>query len=291
MSRPLYKYLKPEDIRKLSSFEFAPKLLVEGFFAGRHCSRMQGLSTEFRDYRQYVSGDDISFLDWGVFARTDRYYVKTYEQETNTVCHIFLDSSASMGFGTKATKLEYGSFFAAALCYLVTRGGNTVSLQIFDDRIRNFNPPGSTPSHLHNLLHVLEKNRPGNATNLGEALRRSFPLLHRRGSLVIISDFFDDPVEIFSALNQYVHRGFKIYLFHILAPEELDLGTRGLLKFVDMENDSALTVHTDSIRPHYERAIAGHIGAMRALSCRKKVEYTFATTETHYFSLFEKLVK
>lgn len=136
-----FKYLRPEDIRKLETFEFAPKAVVEGYLAGNHRSRSRGCSIEFRDYREYVHGDDPALIDWRVFARTDRYYLRTYEQETNMECHVFLDSSASMGFGRELSKLEYGSFFAAALCYLVTRNSDRVSLQLFDDSIRHFFPP------------------------------------------------------------------------------------------------------------------------------------------------------
>ena len=120
MAKSRFKYLRPEDIRRLASYEFAPKALVEGYLAGRHRSHQRGSSIEFRDYRQYVPGDDPALIDWRVFARTDRHYLRTYEMETNMECHVFLDSSASMAFGEKLTKLEYASFFAAALCYWVS---------------------------------------------------------------------------------------------------------------------------------------------------------------------------
>jgi len=259
--------------------------------AGRHRSVSLGSSTEFRDYREYVPGDDLRMVDWRVYARTDRHYLRTHNQETTTDCHIFLDSSASMGFGAPVSKLEFSSFFAAALCYLVQRNSDSVSLQLFDDRIRHFFPPGSTRSHLHAILRALETNEPGNRTSLAEALRRSFPLLRRRGTLVILSDFFDDAAEIFQALSPYLHHGHDVHLFHVLDPDELDLPDRGLMSYVDMETRERVIAHTSSLKDSYREAMTGHIRSLRELSTRRNVEYTLARTDTHFFRLMDKLVQ
>jgi len=291
VSSSRFKYLKPEDIRKLSSYEFAPKYVVEGYLAGRHKSRQQGISSEFRDYRPYAAGDDPASLDWKIYARTERYFIRTFEQETNTSCYIMLDSSASMGFGSPLTKLEYSSFFAAALSYLVSKSNNLVSLQLFDDKIRSFFPLGSTSAHLHNLMHVLETNTPGSRTSLSNALKKSVPLMKRKGSLVVISDFFDDPGAIFAALSPYLHRGFKVYLFHILDPGEIHLTPKGLNLFVDMEKDTKLIVHADSIKKQYNKAITEHINILRQMSIMRQIEYVIARTDTHYYKLFDRLVK
>lgn len=289
MGESRFKYLRAEDIRRLSTFEFAPKALVEGYMAGRHRSRQRGSSIEFRDYRQYVPGDDPAMVDWRVYARTDRYYLRTYEQETNMDCHIFLDSSASMGFGSKLTKLEYASFFAAAVCYLVTRGTDRVSLQIFDDKIREFYAPGSTGRHLSILMNALESNHPGNETSVSEALKRSYPLLKRKGTLIVISDFFDDAAAIFTALSPYLHRGFRVHLFHVLTPEEIELEERGLVTFVDMESGERLAAHTADLRDAYGDAMREHTEALRKMATRRGVDYVLARTDTHYFNLFEHL--
>jgi uncharacterized protein (DUF58 family) len=291
MADTRFKYLKPDDIRKLARYEFAPKLLVEGYLSGRHRSLARGASIEFRDYRQYVQGDDLGMVDWRVFARTDRHYVRTYEQETNMECHVFLDSSASMGFGEGISKLEYASFFAAAVCYLVTHNTDRVSLQIFDDKIREYFPPGSTTKHLHSLLKALENNYAGNKTCVSEALLKSYPLLKRKGTLIVISDFFDDPAAIFAALNPYLHRGFKVHLFHILSPGELELDDRGLTQFEDMETNGRVIAHTDDIREPYSKAMQEHMDALRELSVRRNVDYVLARTDTHYFNLFDSLAR
>lgn len=285
-----YRYLKPEDVRKLSSFEFAPRALVEGYLAGRHRSRERGSSIEFRDYRQYVPGDDRALVDWRCYARTDRYYIRTYELETNMECHVLLDSSASMGFGQPLTKLAYASFFAAALCYLVVRGKDRVSLQLFDREIRQFFPPGSTGRHLQNVLHALERNAAGAETSVARALHRSFPLLKRKGTLVVLSDFFDDAGAIFTALNPYLHRGFKVHLFHVLDPLELELPDRGLVRFEDLETAARVTAHTAEIAGLYREAMAAHVRNLRSLARRRRVDYVLASTATHYFNLFDRLV-
>lgn len=286
-----FKYLRPEDIRRLATYEFAPRALAEGYLSGKHMSKQRGSSIEFHDYRQYVPGDDLALVDWRVYARTDRHYLRTFEQETNMECAIFLDSSASMGFGENPRKLDYASFFAAALAYLVFLSRDRVALQIFDARVRHFFPHGSTDRHLVNLMHALERNEPGNPTSLAEALRRSAPLLKRRGSVVIISDFFDDAASIFLALNPYLHRGFKVFLFHVLTPEEIELPQRGLLTFLDLEDRSRIVAHTSNIRSHYREAIKKHIQNLRALSARRGVEYSLARTDTPFFNLFDRFIQ
>ena len=286
-----FHYLKPEDMRRLGRFDFAPRALVEGYFAGRHKSVFRGGGTDFRDYRPYVPGDDPTLIDWRVQARTDKLYVRTYDQETTMECHLFLDSSASMGFGPTFSKLEYASFFTAALAYLVVRNQDRVSLQLFDDGIRSYFPPGSSTRHLHHLLQALESNRPGRRTSVAAALRKSHPLLKRRGTLVVISDFWDSPSALFEALNPYLHRRFKIHLFQVLAPEELDLPHKGLLMFRDLETRERLIAHTEELRAAYGGAIREHIAALRELAHRRGVAFHSVDTTTHYFTLFDSLVK
>jgi uncharacterized protein (DUF58 family) len=275
----------------LAGFEFAPKAVVEGYFAGRHISRSRGSSVEFRDYRQYVPGDELSLIDWRVYGRTDRFYLRTYDQETSMDCHLFLDSSASMGFGRNPSKLEYASFFTACLAYLVVRGGDRVSLQLFDETIRTFIAPGSTGTHLNAVLNELERNRPGGQTSLAASLRVSFPLLKRRGILVVVSDFFDDPAAVFTALGPYLHRGFKVFLFHVLAPSEMELEDRGLVAFRDLETGRRVTAHAADVREGYRAALGRHIDALRDLATRRGVDYLVARTDTHFHRLFERLCR
>lgn len=291
MEKNQYRYIRPEDIRRLKHYEFGVKALVEGYLSGRHRSKERGASIEFHEYRQYSPGDDPALVDWRVFARTDRHYLKTFEQETNMECHIFLDSSASMGFQDKGaiSKLEYASFFAACLSWLVISKNDRVSLQIFDDKIREFLEPGSTRRHLHKVLTALEHNEPGNPTSLPEALTRAHPLIKRKGTLIVISDFFQKPESIFKALNPYLHRGFRIHLFHVLDPAELDLSNRGLVRFVDMESSHQLTAHTDSIQEAWRQELKSHCQTLRRLSAGRQVDYCLALTTENWFKLFDRL--
>lgn len=291
MAQTRYKYIRPEDIRWLAHYEFGVKALVEGYLSGRHRSKERGASIEFHEYRQYAPGDDLSLIDWRVFAKTDRHYLKTYEQETNMECHIFLDSSASMGFQDEGaiTKLEYASFFAACLTWLVISKNDRVSLQIFDAGIRKFFEAGSTRRHLHELLTALENNQPGNKTSLAEALKRAAPLIKRKGTLVVLSDFFDEPEAVFKALNQYLHRGFRVHLFHVLDPAELNLPDRGLSRFVDVETGDRLVVHTQTMRDAWKAEMRRHTQTLGKLAASRQVDYAVARTTDSWFKLFDRL--
>ena len=291
MADTQYKYIRPEDIRRLSHYEFGVKALVEGYLSGRHRSKDRGASIEFHEYRQYTPGDDLSLIDWRVFARTDRHYLKTFEQETNMECHIFLDSSASMGFQDEGpiTKLEYASFFAACLTWLVISKNDRVSMQLFDEQIREFFEPGSTRRHLHQILTALENNQPGKKTSLADSLRRAAPLIKRKGTLVVLSDFFDEPEEIFKALNPYLHRGFRVHLFHVLDPAELNLPDRGLSRFVDLESDDRVVVHTQTLRAAWKEEMRNHTQLLRKLAAGRKVDYALTTTTESWFKMFDRL--
>ncbi len=286
-----FKYLRPEDIRRLRSYEFAPKALAEGYLSGRHRSRQRGASVEFHDFRAYTPGDDPALIDWRVFARTDRYYLRTFEQETNLECHLFLDSSGSMAFGETIDKLTYASFFCAALCHLVIKNTDRISLTLFDDTIRQFIPPGSTGLHMHQLMQALEQNTPGNETRLSAALQRSLPLLKRKATLIIISDFLDEPAAIFEALSPYLHQGFKVHLVHVLDPEELNLQRQGMFTFIDLETQKRVLANTATIRHAYQRVMRRHIVALRDMAVRRNVHYELATTDTDYFNLFDRLAR
>ncbi|MEI7953908.1 MAG: DUF58 domain-containing protein [Verrucomicrobiota bacterium] len=288
----MHRFLDPADIRRLKNYEFGAKAMVEGYLAGRHRSHQRGSSIEFHEFRQYAPGDDLARVDWRVFARNDKLFLRTFEQETNLECHIFLDCSASMGFpehSPRLSKLEYASFFAAALAWWVISKNDRVSLTLFDHGIRKFLPPASTRQHLHDLLATLETNRPGSNTSITETLARAQPLLKRKGTLVILSDFFTEPAALFRALNPYIHRGFRIHLFHLLDPSELNLDDRGLSRFVDMETNDQLTVHPHALRDAWQQELLNHTRALRALASARRADYALTSTADPYFSLFDRL--
>jgi uncharacterized protein (DUF58 family) len=265
--------------------------MIDGYLAGRHQAPDPGSSTEFRDYREYTPGDDLARVDWRVFARSDRHYIRTFEQETNTGCTILLDASASMGYGDKVSKLEYASFFAAGLAYLVTRSSDRVALQVFDENIRHHFPAGSTMQHLHNMMHALENAEPGQKTSISNSLNRAATLIPRRGTLVVLSDFFDDPAEVFRALNPFIHRRFDIHLIHVLTPEELELPDQGLVSFDDLESGQKVVVHIDSVREAYQTAMQQRISQLRALCVRRHIQYTAARTDRHFHHLYDAFTR
>ena len=294
MAEQRYRYLKPEDIRQLRNYQFGAKAMVEGWLSGRHRSKQRGASIEFHEYREYSPGDNPADVDWRVFARSDRYYLRLYEQETNMDCHLFVDSSASMGWPERKeegplNKLDYASFFAACLAWLVTSKTDQVSLTLFDEGIRKAFPSGSTRQHLHQLLTTLEENRPGGETSLADALEKASGLIKKKGTIVILSDFYEDPSKLFAALNRFLHHWFKVHLFHVLDPAEWELPEKGLVRFVDMENGERVTVHSEAVRRDLRAEMQRHLSSMRSLAASRQVDYAVVRTNESYFKLFDRL--
>jgi uncharacterized protein (DUF58 family) len=249
---------------------------------------------EFHEFRPYTPGDAPHLVDWRVFARTDRFYLKTFEQETRLECHIFVDSSASMGFpevGTGLTKLDWASHFAGCLAYLVTLRQDRVSLTLFDASIRQHLPPGTTRGHLQQMLHALEQNAPGSRTSLAASLEKALPLLKHKATLVVVSDFLDDPAAIFRALGAYLHRGFRVFLFQVLSPEELLLPDTAFRRYVDMESGERLPVHPGTVRVAYQKELAAHQHRLAQLASRRGVEFAQARTDQPWLDHLRRLTK
>ncbi|WP_265593541.1 DUF58 domain-containing protein [Verrucomicrobium sp. BvORR034] len=288
------KYLSAEDARALRAMAFAPRMLVEGHHSGKHRSRWRGASMEFHEFRPYTPGDAPHLVDWRVFARTDRFYLKTFEQETRLECHLFVDSSASMGFPEEPgamTKLDWASHLAACLAYLVTLRQDRVSLTLFDATIRQHLPPGATRGHLQQILHALEQNAPGQKTSLSAALERALPLLKHKATLVVVSDFLDDPAAVFRALGAYLHRGFRVFLFQVLTPQELLLPDTAYRRYVDMETATALPVHPSAVRAAYQRELEEHHRRLSQLSARRGVEFVQARTDQPWLDHLRRLTR
>lgn len=286
------KYLRPEDARQLRAMAFSPHVMVEGTLSGQHRSRLRGASTEFHEYRPYSPGDPPAQVDWRVFARTDRFYLKTFELETHLECHIFLDISSSMGFSDgPESKLDWASRFAAGLAYLVTLRQDRVSLTVFNDRPRGYLPPGGTQGHLRQVLNMLEENKPGGPTALSEALERSLPLLKRKGTVIILSDFLDDPASIFRALSAYMHRGFKVFLYQVLTPEELTLPDQAFRRYVDVESHQNLVVHPEAVRAAYLEELDTHQRSLAQLSTRRGMGFVPARTDQPWMEHLRRLTR
>lgn len=288
-----WTYLDPAAIARLKDMDFIAKTIVEGYFIGKHRSPFKGTSSEFADYRPYSPGDDIRKIDWKVFARTDRNYVKLFREETNLITYLVVDKSGSMRYqgDGKLSKLAYASYLTAALAYLLIKRGDKVGLTVFDSQIRWLIRPGGSMPHLFQILSALENLRPGRTTNLSEALRLAFPLYTRRGLLVVISDFLEQPRTIFEALFRYRHKRFDIILFQILHPDEVDLPERPNLRFIDSETSASVTAEPSVIRAEYRAEMQRFLDEM-ALSARgQRVDYNMVTTATPYQFALERYLQ
>jgi uncharacterized protein (DUF58 family) len=286
---PRWKYLQPADLRRLRNFQFAAKLVVEGFYQGKHRSPYYDFSSEFADYRPYTPGDEIRSIDWRAYARTDRFYVKLYRKETDMNCYLLVDKSASMGYAGEAglSKLEYASFLAGALAYLMVQQGDKTSLALGDESLRHFIPPGGTALNLQQILISLERTTPGGQTRLADTLQTLFGVIKRKGLLVVMSDFLDETDRIFSALNMFAHKGFSVLLFHILSDEELNLPKVGSALFHDIESPAHAAAEPDSIREAYRAEIQAFVREMEMNAKARKMHYQLASTADPYHKALE----
>lgn len=295
---PSWRFLRPKDLSALKNMLFAAQFIVDGYYAGRHKSPFRGSTPEFIDYREYYPGDELRSIDWKVFARTDRHFVKLFEKETDMACSIFLDVSGSMAYGgadsrgvlpdADISKLEYGCFLTAALSYLMIKQGDKVGLTLFDEAVRKHFPHGGTVSHLYAILRELETCRPGGTTSLSEALRKSHGLLKQRGLLIVVSDMLDDPDAIFSALDLYRHRGFEILLFHVLHEYEIELPPLAAANFIDAEDGAQMTCLPADLREGYGQLIKEFVDKLAGLAKARGVDYNFVHTGTPYNTVIQK---
>jgi uncharacterized protein (DUF58 family) len=253
------RFLDPAVIARLGTMELKARTIVEGFLSGLHRSPYKGFSVEFAEYRQYMPGDDLSTLDWKVYARSDRHYVKKFEEETNLECHLLLDVSASMSYRGAApmSKLEYGSVLAASLAFLMNRQRDATGLIAFDDRIAFRLPASARPGHLHALLLALERLQPGARSDVGRPLHQLAEALLKRSLVVLISDLLDDPEPVIKGLRHLKFRGTDVVVFQVLDPNELTFPFHGASRFKDLESADEVTAEPASARTGYLRELAG----------------------------------
>jgi uncharacterized protein (DUF58 family) len=229
-------FLSPADLQKISNLQVLARQVVEGFCSGLHRSPHKGFSVEFKQHRQYVPGDEIRHIDWRVFGRSDRYYIREYEEETNLRATLLLDLSGSMDYGRDGlSKYQYATRLAACLAYLMLGQQDSVGLVTFDTKVRRYIPPRSRVSHLRVLLDELEKSRPGGETELGRVFHDLVPNLHRRGLLVIISDLFGDVTSLLKALAHFRHAHHEILIFQIWDRDELEFPFKSWTQFESLE--------------------------------------------------------
>ena len=250
------KYLHPETVAKLDNMALRARLVVEGYIIGQHKSPYHGFSVEFAEHRAYGPGDEIRHVDWKLYGKTDRYYVKQYEEETNLKVYILLDISRSMKYTSKTvSKLDYASYLSAALSYLMLNQRDGTGLILFDEKIQTFIPPRSTSSHLNTILKHLEKPKLGSDTEIGFILHEMAERIKKRGLIILISDLMDDQESVLSGLKHFRHNKQEVILFHILDRKELDFDFNARTRFKDMESGSLLTTEPWQIKSSYKKRI------------------------------------
>ena len=246
------RFLDPAVVARLGTIDLKVRTIVEGFLTGLHRSPYKGFSVEFAEYRQYLPGDDLATLDWKIYARSDKHFVKKYEEETNLTCHIMIDVSASMGYGSHGiTKIEYGSYLAGALAYLMSRQRDATGLIAFDEGIVSMLPPSARGGQLRAMLIALERLKIGKRTDVAKPLRDLAVTIRKRGLVVLISDLLDDPDRVIEGLKHFRHRGTDVIVFHVLDPNELRFPFEQAARFRDMETADEVLAVPGSIRQDY----------------------------------------
>ncbi len=272
--------LLPEALAALANLELVARCAVEGFFHGLHRSRRFGFSQEFAEYRAYVEGDDPRFVDWNVFARTDRTYIKRFEGETNTRLMLVLDASGSMGYGSGSiTKLRYAQFLAAALGYMATQQHDPVGLLVFDAAMRSYRPPSSRAGSLPGLLHALEKIVPGQQTDLETALQPLAEHYSRRGLVAVISDLYCDPAALTRAVRPLAQRGHDIMVLQLLDRHELDPQWRESVLLEDLESGQLRDVSPDYLTKVYPERLRAHLDGLRSAVAELGAQHELVVTD------------
>jgi uncharacterized protein (DUF58 family) len=255
--------LRPETLATLANLDLVARAVVTGFLTGMHRSPFFGFSQEFAEYKAYAEGDDPRFVDWNVYARTERTYIKRYIGETNTRLVILLDSSASMGFASgKVSKLLYGKFLAATLAYLAARQHDAVGLIVFDDQIREHRTASSQAGRLQGVLHAIDRATPGTGTDLKIPFERFREIEKGRGLVAVISDFYCDPDALIKSVQPLAYKGQDVILFQLLDPHELKPVMKESALLEDMESGTSMEVSPIYMSSLYRERIDAHVGAL-----------------------------
>jgi uncharacterized protein (DUF58 family) len=273
------RFLNPEVLAGISGLDLVAKTVVQGFIAGLHRSPDFGFSQEFAEYRAYTQGDDLRHVDWNVFARTERAYLKRYRGETNTQLMVLLDASASMGYGSAGvTKIDYARFLAASLSYLANAQRDVTGLIVFDDDVRDYVAPSSRHGQLLRLLHSIEKAEAGARTDFAKPFIHFQQFLKRHGLVAVISDFYEDPDSVIQTMQPLRFRGNEVILFHLLDPREIAPDFREPSLVVDLESKDSLEVSPDYARHEYRHKIDAHIEALRTKALGAGMDYFLMNT-------------
>jgi uncharacterized protein (DUF58 family) len=275
------RFLDPAILSRLGSLELKARTVVEGFLSGLHRSPFKGFSVEFAEYRQYLPGDPLATIDWKVYARSDRLYVKKFEEETNVECHLLLDVSASMSYGSgDVTKLRYGAMLAASLAYLMNRQRDAVGLTTFDERIVSMTQTSARPSHLHSILVALDNITAGSRTDVTKPLQQLAEGIGKRGMVVFISDLLDEPERIIEGLRHFRFRGSDVIVFHLLDPAERTFPFERAARFRDMELGDELMAVPSVVRERYLESLNAALDRYKRELGSCGIDYALVDTST-----------
>ena len=288
------KYLKPDVVAKLSNMELVARLVVEGFITGLHRSPYHGFSVEFAEHRQYMPGDEIKHLDWKIYGKTDRFYIKQFEEETNLKAYIILDASRSMSYSSdgRMTKLEYASYITAALAQLMVQQRDAVGLMIFDEKIRTYMPPHATKTYLKEILKQLAQVEGSNKTKTADALHEIAERIKRRGLVIILSDLFDSPGEVMKALRHFRHKKNEVIVMQVLDPLERSFAFGRDAVFKDLETSEEITTQPWHIQKAYQESMKDFLTRYKKECRENTIDYVLLDTATPFdVALFEYLHK
>ena len=265
MALKVEEYLRPDVIQQVQRLDLKARFIVEGFLSGLHNSPYHGFSVEFSEHRKYTAGDDIRLIDWGVYAKTDRYYIKKFRAETNLDAYLLVDCSASMGYseGGRMTKMDYAICLAAALGYMMIGQQDSVGLVTFDEKLRGFLPPKAKRSHLTNMLSILARTKPAGETFLAEAIHDMASRVKKRSLIILLSDLLADQDDVIQALHHMKFRGHDLIIFQVLDHSELTFDFDGQVRFKDPETREELNADPSAIRAAYQEEIQAFIETYR----------------------------
>jgi len=287
-----YRYLEPQALARVQNLSVVARGVVEGFITGLHSSPYKGFSVEFAEHREYTAGDDPKHLDYRMLARTDRLYIKQYEEETNMRVQILLDTSGSMNYAHdgKFTKFDYGAYLSAVLSYLMTRQQDSVGLTTFDTEVRLDMPARSSPRHFNEMMRRLEGIKPGKKTNVAETLHRLANRFKRRCLIVLISDLYDEPEDVIRALHHFRHRRHEVILFHVFDKAEIDFPFRDVTAFHDLETNERIQVDPSYVRKAYQEQVEQFIEGYRRACAEAQIDYVMTDTSTPYDFMLTKYI-
>lgn len=277
---PINQYYDPAKLTKLGNLQLLARTVVEGYVSGLHHSPFKGSSAEFAEYREYMPGDDLKHFDWKVYARTERKFVREYEEETNMTCTLLLDASGSMGYkSTGISKLEYGCYLAAALTYLMVQQRDQVGVVVFDTAVKERIPPRSTPAHMKYILDKLEALQPGGETGIAGVLHSIAESLKRRGLVIVLSDLLDDQEAVLNAFQHFRHDRHELIVFNLFDAAEIEFPFQGLIEFRDMETRQKLQLRPEVIREEYRSMFQSFIERYKSDTAKSHIDYLLVSTE------------